>query len=125
MTIEMSMQPEMQHQVAHEQLQAAIHRLDRDMTDLKKHVTGGGNPEQGLLWITADLVKLVGAMQRTFDLHVAAMDQRRQEEQRRRSESSWNWSRMGYDIVRYVLSILVLAALIAVATGGGIQVGPR
>ena len=101
-------------------LQHDVQELRDDVDTLQKAVTGGLDPEKGLLWIVADLVKMVGSLTLLVDAQRQALvsveksflDHKGHE----RRETPW-LHRLAYDCTKQVASILVAGALLLLLLG--------
>src|SRR4029077_15498313 len=113
----MDMQPEMTNELAIAILQEDVARSERDLGQVRDFVTGNGDPKKGLLWLCADLGKLVATMSQLMSEQQKALTDHVNQGHPRRNESPWNWNRPAFEAAKQVVGYIVLGVLILLAIG--------
>lgn len=115
------------HEVSPDQamylLQQDVMDLKEDVENLQTAVTGGLEPSKGLLWIVADLVKMVASLTQLVDAQRQALtsversiNTHTQQPGHERRESPW-WNRLAYDCTKQVASLVIAAILLLLLLG--------
>lgn len=110
-------------EVAIGQLQEDVQQIREDLEELRRFVTGGGDPTKGLLWLAADLARMVASLtslideqRKSLQMYATALQQHERLTGHERRDSSW-WQRLAYDAARQVAVLVVTALLVLLVLG--------
>jgi len=117
--MEQQQQPEMSILFRMRIVEDDIKEIRNDMLKHTRLLTGGDDPKQGLVWISADLARLVGAQSELTMLQRKDLDERfRQHEAGAHAERRTSLAaRLGYEALRQVVVGLVLAVMALLIIG--------
>lgn len=139
----MQMQPEMSPELAIVQLQSDVEMLRKDLDEevqslkeTREFITGNGDPKKGLLWLVADLTRMVGTMTQLMDKREAAFELYRAEQKMlyekhgtdghaQRGQPGWNWKRMSFDVVKGGATWALVGFLAFAVAHVHISIGPQ
>lgn len=112
----MQLQPEMtmDHEQAIRQLQRDQLEIRHDLDRCVKFITGNGDPTKGLLWLAADLGRLVASQGDMAEAHRQALQAHKTEGHYQRTGL---WTRLGYRAIEQAVGIGITALLALLVIG--------
>lgn len=119
----MRMEQQMTPEMAIGQIQEDVQQIRDDLDVLRAFVTGGGDPTKGLLWLAADLARMVASLTSLVDeqrksliQYAEALSKHEGLSAHERRDSPW-WQRLAYDAARQAAAIAVSAVLLLLLLG--------
>lgn len=116
MSMEQRFEPDVMLEAQVEQLQADVGAIRADLDRATKWITGNGDPTQGLLWVAADLGRLVAAATDLAGAQAAALERHRADEHGNRRGGGFK-ERFAYDVAKQVATVLVVVFLVLLWVG--------
>lgn len=110
----MEMTPEQSIEMAIARLQEDMADTRRSLEQVQQYVTGGGDPRTGLLWLVADLGKMMVTVTSLAEEQRKAFAQHEREGHER---STPVWQRLIYDTARTTIATVVTVTMLLIALG--------
>ncbi len=106
----MSMEFRQEPELVVEQIQAELLDVRKDLDELTKFIKGNGDPTKGLLWLVADLSRLVAAQgTMSGEVRQAMLDHIKAGHPITADTRNGWWARFLFDIARNVMTVLIIA----------------
>jgi len=110
----------MELEIRVEQLQSDVIEIRQDLERHSKFILGNGDPKQGLMWVVADVSRLLATQSEMLTTQGKALEQHRIDGHYNRQP--W-YLRMGFDVLKSVVIWATLGIFALAVLGARVSIG--